>query len=274
MEAFESFVALALEAEDFVVAGPMKFKHKMQTKNKKSVVFQEHGYEIDLVGAKADKLVLASVKGFFGSGGVRPLEVTGEAGPTKSSGYKLLNDTKLRDAIVKQAAEKFGYKPNQVELRLYGGIFKGGDKGLDQVRTWAQKQIVGGAPIGVYSGSQIAEVVVKMAQSKTYRNHEILLAIKTLSSAGFITRPETTKPVLSGAKKQIPAAQNKAGKHESLNVVIERLPVGATVRSSKDGLTGVVLGHKQDAGKAAYVYLWVDGALNSHLRAASTLASL
>jgi hypothetical protein len=266
MEAFESFVALALEAEDFIVSGPEKFKVKMKTKSAKET-FQTHGYEVDLVAARADKLVLASVKGFFGSDGVRPKEVTGEAGPDKSSGYKMLNIVELRNAIVAQAAEKYGYKPNQVEMRLYGGKFKGGEVGLATVRDWANNQRIGGSALSVFSGRDIVSVVLKMAESKTYRDHPVLMTLKVVIEAGLLAPQEP------GVEHQLAgeATPRASSEHEPLVHVIRALPIGATVVSLKDGLTGVVLGHKQDPGKGAYVRIWVDGDDKMHLRSAGTL---
>ena len=51
MEAFESFVALTMEEDTGT-----------------------HGFEVDLVGARRDELVLAAVESFFGA---RPLRVFG-----------------------------------------------------------------------------------------------------------------------------------------------------------------------------------------------------
>jgi hypothetical protein len=85
MEAFESFVALAMGAEGLSVSGPTKFKARKKAKNG---IVQEHGYEIDLIGARGDKLVLASVKSFFGSVGVRAEEVTGKKPGSGAEGYK------------------------------------------------------------------------------------------------------------------------------------------------------------------------------------------
>jgi hypothetical protein len=70
VEAFESFVAVALEAEGFVVSGGVKFRVKLPTRKAAYTEEQTHGYEVDLVGARADRLVLASVKSAFGSRGV------------------------------------------------------------------------------------------------------------------------------------------------------------------------------------------------------------
>lgn len=60
-------------------------------------------------------------------------------------------------------------------------------------------------------------------------------------------------------------------RHAPLQKVIATLPIGSKVISTKDGLQGVVLGHKQDSGKATYVRLWVDGEDKYYQRAASTL---
>jgi hypothetical protein len=73
MEAFESFVALALEAEGLVVSEALKFSVTQQTTSG----LQSHGYEVDLVGARGDRLVLASVKSYFGSKGVFAEHVAG-----------------------------------------------------------------------------------------------------------------------------------------------------------------------------------------------------
>lgn len=263
MEAFESFVALALEAEGYVVAGPVKFKIKRQTKKASYVEIQEHGYEVDLVAARADRLLLVSVKGFFGSDGVRALEVSGEAGAKSSGGYKMLNDLELRDAIIEKACDKYGFKPKQVELRLYGGKFKSGSKGEAQVREWANKQKAGSGPIGVYSAEGIASIVLERAKEKTYVDNQVLMAIKVLLATDKIKlEPEPTKPAKPSDKKPT----------DELSAVIARLPIGSTVISSNDGLVGVVLGHKHDLGAKPYVRLWVADEDKSYLRSASSLS--
>jgi len=70
MEAFESFVAVALEADGYVVSPAVKFPVRMKTKKAAYEELQTHGYEVDLVAARADSLILATVKSFFGSAGV------------------------------------------------------------------------------------------------------------------------------------------------------------------------------------------------------------
>jgi hypothetical protein len=66
MEAFESFVALALEDERLVVSEAVKFAVKRKTAKLAHDEVHTHGFEVDLLGARADKLVLCTVKSFFG----------------------------------------------------------------------------------------------------------------------------------------------------------------------------------------------------------------
>src|SRR4051812_16773568 len=117
MEAFESFVALALEAEDFVVSPAVKFPVRLQTSKAAYQEMQTHGYEVDLVGARGDRLVLASVKSFFGSRGVVAEHVTGKTEETRwRRAYALVNNREIRSQVVRSAARRYGYTVRQVEL--------------------------------------------------------------------------------------------------------------------------------------------------------------
>ncbi|CAN5809822.1 hypothetical protein BH24ACT5_BH24ACT5_01470 [soil metagenome] len=49
MEGFEHVVAIAMEADDLVVTGPVKFAVKLKTKKQSYEEHQTHGYEVDLV---------------------------------------------------------------------------------------------------------------------------------------------------------------------------------------------------------------------------------
>src|ERR1700685_2378675 len=97
MEAFESFVALAMEAEGLVVSEAIKFPVRLETRRKDHREIQTHGYEVDLVGANADRLVLASLKSYFASRGVVAEHVTGETtNSVVSRRYSLLNRPEVR----------------------------------------------------------------------------------------------------------------------------------------------------------------------------------
>lgn len=182
MEAFESFVALALESEGLVVSEAVKFKVALQTKKQERIEIQEHGYEVDLVAARSDQLVLASVKSFFGSGGVKASEVSGQSGSLRDGGFNMLNRPEVRDGILHEAAKVFGYKSSQIEFRLYVGRFASVSQELD-TRSWCSSQIIGAGPIKVFSVDEIVQKVKPMAQSKTYRDNPALVTLKVLDEA-------------------------------------------------------------------------------------------
>jgi hypothetical protein len=191
MEAFESFVALALETEDLVVSEAQKFSFQRQT----SSGLQTHGYEIDLVGARADQLVLASVKSYFGSRGVPADHLMGESSSAHlNKRYSLINDVELRTAIVGAAANRFGYPLQQVRLRLYVGRFAGsrpGEQSHEQrIRDWCATQKVGGGPIEVIDVREVVARVRVVAESRRYRDNAALVALKVLEAAGALTWPE------------------------------------------------------------------------------------
>ena len=184
MEAYEAFVALGLESEGFVVSDALKFRVTRQTTSG----LQTHGYEVDLVGARADGLVLASVKSFFGSQGVYASHVAGtHAKPAFNKRYALLNDSFIRDAVVSLAAERFGYTLDQVEMRLYVGKFAG-KRGSNEeaVRDWCATQRVGAGPIRVFGVNEVVEQVRGVAASSQYRDNAPLVAMKVLEAAGVL----------------------------------------------------------------------------------------
>ncbi|MER6592544.1 hypothetical protein ABT214_11935 [Micromonospora purpureochromogenes] len=185
MEAFESMVALALEDEQLVVSEAVKFPVPRQT----SSGLQTHGYEVDLVGARSDKLILASVKSAFGSRGIVANHVVGATDDVRARKlYALLNDPVIRDAVLLAAAERYGYSPSQVHLRFYVGRFAGPTRGLDEkrIRDWCGSQTVGGGPIEVYGVSDVVDRVIRIAAKKQYRDHAVLVTLKALSAAGLL----------------------------------------------------------------------------------------
>jgi hypothetical protein len=193
VEAFESFVALAMEQEGLVVSEAVKFPVPRRTKKAAYEEIQVHGYEVDLIGARADLLVLATVKSFLGSRGVAAEHVTtGPGALAHHRGYALLNDVELRDAILDGACKRYGYKAEQVEFRLYAGRFAGSRSGLHEqrIREWCESQHAGAGPIRVFNLAEVAKVARRVAESKTYRDNAALTAIKVLGSAGMLTPME------------------------------------------------------------------------------------
>jgi hypothetical protein len=187
VEAFESFVAVALEAEHFVVSGGVKFRVKLLTRKTAYTEEQTHGYEVDLVGARADCLVLASVKSAFGSRGVVAEHVTDDTSDERASRrYRLLNDEVVRTRVVAEAAKRYRYSPDQVQLRLYVGRFSGRKAGEHEqrVRAWAAEQRVGGGPIEVIGVQEVVRVVREAAGDTQYRDSAVLVTLKALQETG------------------------------------------------------------------------------------------
>lgn len=183
MEAFEQFVALAMEHEGLVVSGALKFPVERETMKKTYIERQTHGYEVDLVGADSNRLVLATVKSFFGSRGVVSDHVMGERG--YASWYALLNQPDIRDGVVKGACERFNYRENQVEMRLYVGKFAGGGH-EDRIRSWAETQMIGGAPLRVIAADEVVATVREVARSTQYRDNPVLATLKVLEATGSL----------------------------------------------------------------------------------------
>ena len=183
VEAFEQFVALALEAEQLVVSSALKFPVRRKTRKSAYDEWQTHGFEVDLVGARADKLVLATVKSFFGSRGVVAAHVRGEGtDPKMNALYALINDPHIRSTVVQEAAERFGFEQSQVELRLYVGKFAGGGSEA-ATRAWCQQENVGAGPIAVFGAKEVVDLVREVARSKQYRDNAVLATLKLLDAA-------------------------------------------------------------------------------------------
>lgn len=194
MEAFETFVALALEEDGFIVSPAVKFPVRRRVRKTSRPEFQEHGYEVDLVAARADRLVLATVKSFLGSRGVAAEAVTGETSDERRAGlYRLLNDPVIRDGVVKAAGERYGYESNQIELRLYAGRFAGRRAGEHErrIREWAARQRVGVGSIEVVGLEEVVRKVRLAAGRKQYRDNAALVAVKVLAEAGQLVALES-----------------------------------------------------------------------------------
>lgn len=187
MEAFEQFVAVALKEEGLVVSEAVKFPVKRQVR-KDRIEEQTHGYEVDLVGARQDKLVLATVKSFFGSRGVQAVDVNGSG--SNRGAYRLLNDEVIRNGVLREASLRYGYKIAQISMRLYVGKFAG-RRGSDEdlVRVWCNSQVVGGGPITVFGVNEVVATARKVAARKTYVDDAAVVAMKVLSAAGLLELP-------------------------------------------------------------------------------------
>ena len=188
MEAFEHLVKVALEHERYVVSSNMKFPVRKRTKKRQREEYQEHGYEVDLVGARRDSLILASVKSFFGSSGVSRQGFEGVADSNKKTHFKLyalFNDETVRQGVVKAASERFGYSPSLISLWLCVGKFRSGHqeaitKHLEHgIRPFCNEVIV----MGLHD---IMRGITERSRSRTYLNDPVVMTIKALEEMKLI----------------------------------------------------------------------------------------
>lgn len=190
MEAFEQFVAIFLEEQGYVVSSAVKFPVKRQTEKQGRVEFQTHGYEVDLIAARADRLILGTVKSFLGSRGVVADHVIGTSTNTAANKrYVILHNKAIRSSIVRQAARRYGYKTHQVQLGLFVGRFSGPSKGEheERVRSWCHRQRAGAGEIDVFGLKDMVKTVVKVAtDGKQYRDNPVLVTMRLLNAAGLL----------------------------------------------------------------------------------------
>jgi hypothetical protein len=195
MEAFEHLAKVALEAEGFLVTSNLKFPLRRRTKKRTRQESQVHGYEVDLIGARRNSLVLASVKSFFGSRGVKRQGFRGIADPDKRQHfdrYKLFNQQDVRKGVIREAARRFGYSHKQVELRLYVGKFKSRDEAV--IRKHLGMIQAGAGPIKVIGLHEVLEKLWPLAESKTYYDDPVIVTLKALKAARRSGPPNTQTP--------------------------------------------------------------------------------
>ena len=183
MESFEQLCKVALEAEQFVVTSNVKFFVRRRTRRAAYEEFQEHGYEVDLVGARGDRIVLAEVKSYFGSRGVNSQGFRGLADETRRTDferYKLLNDPELLAEVTDQACALYGYERGQAEIRLYVGKFAGGHEQPIREHLEAFRN----PRVRVVALGEIVDAVVALAGRRTYTDDPVVTTVKALAAAG------------------------------------------------------------------------------------------
>jgi hypothetical protein len=182
VESFEHLCKVALEAERFVVTGNIKFFVRRKTRKAAYVEHQAHGYEIDLVGARGNQIVLAEVKSHFGSRGVSRQDFRALADESKTTHFerfKLLNEPELRREVSILACERFGYNYGQLKWRLYVGKFANGHE--NAIRALLSKM---DPPVEVISLREIVDVLVELSEKKTYVDDPVVMTVKALAVAG------------------------------------------------------------------------------------------
>jgi hypothetical protein len=216
MEGFEHLVKVALEAEHLIVSSNLKFPVKMLTRKRGGEEEQTHGYEVDLVGARSDLLVLASVKSYFGSAGVKRQgfrELANCDKPTPRQlrhfdRYKLFNFKEIREGVIAKAAKQFGYSRRQVELRLYAGKFQN-EATKNDIKAYLGKVRAGKGGIRTFDLSEILATLLTVLESKTYFNDPVIMTLKALTEG--IRQARSQKGQRTNLKKAVDALHEVLG---------------------------------------------------------------
>lgn len=141
--------------------------------------------EVDLVGANSCRLVLASVKSFLGSRGVAAECVTGTgANQAANRRYAISNNDAVRQGLVEGACQRYGYKPTQLELRLYADKFadKHG-RHREQIAEYLTGLDIDGGKLRPFGLDDVVPQAIELAGSEQYRDNAALVAIKVLDAA-------------------------------------------------------------------------------------------
>lgn len=187
-EGTEHLVALGLKADGWAVMDATKYFLSRPTKQRSkdgSVVYQTHGYEADLIAIKGTTIRLISVKGFYGSDGVRAEEFT-----TDHAAYKILNNNELRKELMAEVLRFHGWSDvmTAVEIHFYGGHFKNGDE--QKIRDWAAQQ---DDVIVIHNAIDIDEGVNRASESKTYVNDPVIADRKNRAEAERLRKLATSR---------------------------------------------------------------------------------
>jgi hypothetical protein len=187
MEAFEHVAKVFLESRGYAVSTNVKFPVRRRTKKLAYEEYQEHGYEVDLIAARVDELLLGSVKSFFGSFGLSKQffrEIADESKKKCWESNKLFNEPEVQAGVLSGAAERFGYSSDRIFLGLFVGKFKSGEKA--DICAHIGEMRFGGGAVRMFDLPTIMSGVLTEAKRKTYRDDPVIVALKCLDELGWI----------------------------------------------------------------------------------------
>lgn len=195
MEAFEHVVKVYLEDEGYIVTSGVKFPiaRPIQKKSGRKET-QIHGYEVDLVGAKHDSLLLGSVKSYFGSQGVKRQGFPAIANPNKRTHferYTMFHNPSVRQGILLGASKRYGYPASQIQMGLFVGKFHRPDE--IAVREHLNGIILPGGPVQVVGLVEIVDRLREVSSRKTYINDPVVMTLKVLRAAGLLREQKPAK---------------------------------------------------------------------------------
>lgn len=196
MESYEHVAKIWIEAQGFVVSSGVKFMLKLPTKKKSRKEAQEHGYEVDLIAARQDRLVLVNVKSYFGSKGL---------GLTGLKNEKMFSRDQVWEGIITGACHRYGYSRDKIELWVVAGLVSPRNKTaiLKYLQTLATDR---DTPTRFFDATDVAQGLVDSTESKTYFNDPVIATVRTLREARFLKPREgdTSKSPTSKRRTQQP----------------------------------------------------------------------
>ena len=186
MESFEHVCKVALEWDGFVVTSGVKFPVTRRTKKRAYEETQTHGYEVDLVGANRNKLILAECKSYLASAGV----LLSDFDLDDPKGFKMINDPQLRRGMVSVACERYGYSLDQVSVRLYAGNVKRKRGQTGRSAEAALRDRLTELGVTLVTLQDIVSNIRAAAGPTHYLNDPVLMTVKALVSSGHLEKME------------------------------------------------------------------------------------
>ena len=169
MESYEHVAKVWLESKGYAVSSGVKFMLKLPTKKKVWDEEQEHGYEVDLVAARGDKLVLVNVKSYFGSKGLSLVGLKRE---------NMFSRDEVWKGILKGACDLYGYSKDQVELWVIAGRVRRVEQTRvrDFLKEFSERW---GLRTEFFSAVDVAKGLIAATDSKTYVNDPVIATVRT-----------------------------------------------------------------------------------------------
>jgi hypothetical protein len=169
MEAFEHVTKVWLETKGYAVTSGVKFPVRLKTKKTEREEFQTHGYEIDLVAARNDELILVSVKSFFGSHGFSFDAFNEES---------LFGRREVLEGILLEAQNRYGYPRKAIQIWLAVGRFRNENEMLisEHLAVLSQRSV----PMRIVKLEEIVDGIITAAHKKTYLDDPVIVTLKCL----------------------------------------------------------------------------------------------
>ena len=169
MESYEHVAKVWMESKGYAVSTGVKFMLRLPTQKKAWDEEQEHGYEVDLVAARGDKLVLVNVKSYFGSKGLSLVGLKRE---------KMFSRDEVWEGILHGACKRYGYSKDQVELWVVAGRVRRVEQ--TRVRDFLKEfSVRWGLRTEFFSAEDVAKGLIEATESRTYVNDPVIATVRT-----------------------------------------------------------------------------------------------